>query len=82
VLPIFITTVVIYSLSVIFLLFSIVNVCCILSTHERKYKNVAHISWVSAFTMMIIGSLSACFFTLISLLIEDHCLILNYTETQ
>ena len=80
VLPIFITTVVIYSLSVICLLLSILNFACILKTQLRKYKNVAHISWISAFTMMIVGSLSACFFTLVSLFTEDHCLILDYTE--
>ena len=78
----FITTVVIYSLSVICIIASIFIVFCILKTQERKYKNVAHISWVSAFIMMIIGSLSACIFTLISLLTENHCMILNYTEKQ
>ena len=80
VLPIFITTVVIYSLSVICLAFGIYIVACILKTQERKYKNVAHITWVSAFVMMIVGSLSACFFTLVSMLLEDHCNILDYTE--
>lgn len=70
VLPIFITTVVIYSLSVICIIFSFIIILCILKTQERKYKNVAHISWVSAFVMMIVGSLSACFFTLASLLFE------------
>ncbi len=82
VLPIFITTVVIYSLSVICVLFSIINVCCVLKTQERKYKNVAHISWISAFTMMIVGSLSACFYTLVSVLSYDHCVILDITETK
>jgi len=82
VLPIFITTVVIYSLSVICVLISIINVCCILRTQERKYKNVAHISWISAFTMMIVGSLSACFFTLVSVLTDDHCIILDITESN
>ena len=30
--------------------------------------------------MMIVGSLSACFFTLVSMLTDDHCFILDYTE--
>lgn len=30
---------------------------------------------------MIVGSISASFFTLTSLLTEDHCVILDYTET-
>lgn len=81
ILPIFITTVVIYSLSVICLIMSIFVVTCILTTQERRYKNVAHVTWISAFTMMIVGSMSACFFTLTSLLTEDHCVILDYTET-
>ena len=59
---------------------SIVNVFLILVTQERKYKNVAHIAWASAFTMMIVGSLSACFFTLVALLTQDHCELLDYTE--
>ena len=79
-LPIFITTVGIYSLSILTLLVSIFNVSCILKTQERKYKNVAHISWISAFTMMIVGSLSACFFTIVSVFMEDHCILLDYTE--
>jgi len=66
VLPSFIVSTVVYSLSVVFLLYSIINVCCIMKTQERKYKNIAHISWISAFLMMIVGSLSACFFTLVS----------------
>ena len=78
----FITTVVIYSLSIISLVLSIVNVSCILKTQERKYKNVAHISWISAFIMMIVGSLSACFFTLVSLFTDDHCLILDSNEAS
>ena len=80
VLPIFISTLVIYSLSVICLVMSIYIISCILKTQERKYKNVAHISWISAFIMLIVGSLSACLFTLVSLLTDDHCTILDYTE--
>jgi len=59
---------------------SIFIVFCILKTEERKYKNVAHIAWVSAFIMMIVGSLSACLFTLMSLLTDDHCMVLDYSE--
>ena len=72
----------IYSVSVICIILSIFIVFCILKTQERKYKNVAHISWVSAFIMMIVGSLSACFFTLLSLLTDKHCEILDYTENN
>ena len=32
--------------------------------------------------MMIVGSLSACFFTLVSLFTDDHCRILDYTENH
>lgn len=82
VLPIFISTQVIYSLSVICLVVSIYIIACILKTQQRKYKNVAHITWVSTFIMLIVGSLSACFFTIVSLLTDDHCTILDYTEEQ
>ena len=61
---------------------SIYIISCILKTQERKYKNVAHISWISAFIMLIVGSLSACLFTLVSLLTDDHCTILDYTEDK
>ena len=77
VLPSFIVSTVVYSLSVIFLLYSIINICCIMKTQERKYKNIAHISWISAFLMMIVGSLSACFFTLVSTQLDDYCEILE-----
>lgn len=30
--------------------------------------------------MMIVGSLSACFFTIVSVFMEDHCILLDYTE--
>ena len=48
-----------------------------MKTQERKYKNIAHISWISAFLMMIVGSLSACFFTLVSTQLDDYCEILE-----
>ena len=32
--------------------------------------------------MMIVGSLSACFFTLVSVLTDDHCIILDMTEAN
>lgn len=78
----FITTLVIYSLSVFSIVISIYIISCILKTQERKYKNVAHISWISAFIMLIVGSLSACYFTIVSLLTDDHCTILEYTEDK
>lgn len=78
----FITILVIYSLSVISLCISIYIISCILKTQKRVYKNVAHISWISAFIMLIVGSLSACIFTLVSMLTDDHCIMLDYTETN
>ena len=78
----FIASVVIYSICIISIAVSMYIVSCILKTQERRYKNVAHIAWVSAFTMMIVGSLSACFFTIVSLLTDDHCNILEYTEAK
>ena len=32
--------------------------------------------------MMIVGSLSACFFTVVSLFTDDHCKIFEYTEAK
>ena len=80
IMPIFITTVVIYSLSIICLVVSIINLSCILKTQERKYKNTAHVAWISAFIVMMFGSISACFITMASLFTEDHCVALAYTE--
>ena len=80
VLPLFIKTLVVYSLSVVCLIVSMVIVSCILKTESRKCKNCAHIAWISAFTMLVVGSASACFFTLVSMFTKDHCDILDYTE--
>ena len=80
VIPVSLTTVVICSLSILCMLFSITIVACILATQKRAYKNVAHVTWISAFIMMIAGSISTCFFTLVSLLLDEHCAILDYTE--
>ena len=80
IIPIALAEIVIYSLSVLCILASILIVSCILATQKRAYKNVAHIGWISALFMLMAGSVTTCFFSLVSMLLDEHCAILDYTE--
>ena len=80
--PIFIGSVSLYSISFILQALSVVIVSCVLVTKERKYKNVAHVSWCTAATTLFMGIIFTFFFTIVSLVGRDTCIILNQSESR
>ena len=78
--PVFVASGTLYLISFILQTLSIVIVGCVLVTKERKYKNVAHVSWCTAATTLFMGMIFTFFFTLASILIRDSCIVLDHTE--
>lgn len=56
-------------------LLSILIVVQVLRTQERRFKNVAHFSWVSPSAMLITGSIFQCLSTVLSLFLNYECTV-------
>ena len=82
ILPSFVGCCSLYTISFILQAVSVVIVSCVLVTKERRYKNIAHISWCTAATTLFMGILFTFFFTLVSLFSRDSCIILDHAENQ
>ena len=82
VLPIFIGGSSLYAISFILQFISIIIVSCVLVTKERRYKNIAHVSWCTAAVTLVFGIIFTFFFTITALLARDSCIILDYTEAK
>lgn len=82
-LPLFITGIVAYALQLVLLIASIIIVVCVIKTQERKFKNIAHTTWVSAFFMVVLASVYGGFFMIIAVnQSQDTCDLMNYSERQ
>ena len=82
VLPIFIGGSSLYTISFILQFISIIIVSCVLITKERRYKNIAHVSWCTAAVTLVFGIIFTFFFTITAVIARDSCIILDYTETK
>jgi hypothetical protein len=50
-------------------------------TKQRKYKNVAHISWIVGINTLLIAILIGCVFTFTALQGWDTCMVFQHSET-
>ena len=79
-LPLFSAAIGLYGLAFILQIIAIVIVSCVLATKERKYKNIAHVSWVTAAISLFFGIFLTCCNVIGTLTIRDACLVLDYTK--
>lgn len=80
-LPLFITGVILFSLQIILIITSVFIVSCVLKTQERKYKNVAHISWASSLIIITMSSIYSGFFISLGVIhSSDVCHLMDYAD--
>ena len=77
--PLFYGGLSVYLISFILQFVSIIIVSCVLITKERRYKNIAHVSWCTAAVTLVLGIIFTFFFTITALMARDSCIILDYT---
>ena len=81
--PVFITGIVLYSLEALMIIVSVWIISCVLKTQERRYKNIAHISWASSLSVIFINSIYTGIFIHLSVSSSrDACNLLDYTERE
>ena len=78
--PLFIASVVIYSVGILAILTAIVLSSCLLKTEGRRCKSKASITWLAAMVMILCSSISACFFSLGIKSTNSQCEVLDFTE--
>ena len=80
-LPLFISGLVLFSLQIILIIVSVYIVSCVLKTQERRYKNVAHISWASQMTIILLSSVYSGFFISLGVIHStDTCHLMDYSD--
>jgi glucan phosphoethanolaminetransferase (alkaline phosphatase superfamily) len=63
-------------------LLGVVIICCVMITKQRKYKNVAHISWIVGINTLLIAILVGSFLSLFALQTWDTCQVFKHSENN
>lgn len=63
-------------------LLSLIVICCVMVTKQRKYKNVSHISWISGVTTLLVITIIGCSTVFGGLQIYDACQVYEYSKTN
>jgi uncharacterized membrane protein len=61
---------------------SLAIVLGVLLTGDRKYKNVAHLSWITATIALALTCFFVCIYSLSAVMIHDVCSVYKYAESK
>lgn len=78
--PNFYFTIIYFGVTIICYIISTIIVILVMTTGERKYKNVAHIAWITAVTQLLFGSVVSNFYALLGLMLWDLCKVFKNME--
>ncbi len=59
------------------IIISLVFITCLLCTDQRKWKNVAHISWINSSIMLFFSTCLAGLFSFVQLVLTDFCVTIT-----
>ena len=61
---------------------SLCIIVCVLLTGDRKYKNIAHLSWITAVVALSLTCFFVCIYSLAAVMIHDVCSVYKEAESK